>query len=121
MDPQEFSESLDKYADVAIGIGVNLQKGQRLSIIASTDTLPLARKLMVSAYKAGAKYVDVLLWDGELERLRFEHAQPESLTHVPDWMLARYLEYFAHGEASLIIASVDPDLFAGIDPGLIAT
>jgi aminopeptidase len=120
MNESELSQSLDKYADVAIKIGVNLQKGQRLSIITDTESLVLVRRLVISAYKAGAKFVDVLINDRPLERIRFEHAQPESLTEAPEWLLARLLEYWAHGEASLIVFSATPDLFAGIDPELAA-
>ena len=111
---------LTKYADVVVKVGLNLRKGQRLSIRAIIDDGPFIRKVAESAYKAGAQYVDVLWTDERISRIRFEHADPETITDIPDWMIPRFEEYYARGDAELAILSSDPDLFDGIDPELIA-
>ena len=120
MNPQAFDELLSKYADVIVRIGLNVRKDQILSIRGILEDAPLIRKVTASAYKAGAKYVDVLWNDEPSARLRFEHADPESITYLPDWIFQRYEEYMKNGEAELAIASTDPDLFAGIDSDLLA-
>ena len=120
MNPQAFDELLSKYADVIVHIGLNVRKDQILSIRGILEDAPLIRKVTTSAYKAGAKYVDVLWNDEPSARLRFEHADPESITYLPDWIFQRYEEYMKNGEAELAIASTDPDLFAGIDSDLLA-
>jgi aminopeptidase len=120
MTEQEFDTLLGKYADVVVHIGLNLRKGQRLLIRGILDDAPLIRKVTESAYKAGAIYVDVLFTDERITRLRFEHADPETLTEVPNWLYARYEEYYERMDAELAIASSDPDLLAGIAPDLIA-
>ena len=120
MNPQEFDELLSKYADVIVLSGLNVRKDQILSIRGILEDAPLIRKVTASAYKAGAKYVDVLWNDEPSARLRFEHADPESITYLPDWIFQRYEEYMKNGEAELAIASTDPDLFAGIDSDLLA-
>ena len=111
---------LGKYADVVVRIGLNLRKGQRLLLRGILDDAPLVRKVTESAYKAGAVYVDVAYTDEQITRIRFEHADPETLTEVPNWIFARYEEYYERMDAELAISSGDPELLTGIDPDLIA-
>ena len=120
MDTQEFETLLGKYADVVVGIGLAIRKGQVLSIRAILEDAPFVRKVVASAYRAGAKYVDVNWIDEASERLRFEHADPETITYIPDWAYTRLEEYYKNGDATLAIASNNPDLFAGIDSDLLA-
>jgi aminopeptidase len=121
MTEQEFAQSLEKYADVVVKVGLNLRRGQRLSIRATIETVDFVRKVVESAYKAGARYVDVLWTDEQVNRLRLQHADPETLTDLPGWIYPRMEEYRKNGEAELAIAAIDPDLFAGIDPDRMAT
>ena len=102
MNNETFDQLLEKYADVTVHVGLNLRKGQRLMIQALLDDAPFVRKVTESAYKAGAIYVDVLFTDEKLTRLRFEHADPESITEVPDWTFARNEEYFKRADASWV-------------------
>jgi aminopeptidase len=117
---QEFNELLGKYADVVVHIGLNLRKGQRLLIRGILEDAPLIRKVTESAYKAGALLVEVAYGDERITRIRFEHADPNTLTDVPNWLYTRYEEYYERMDAELAIASTDPDLLAGIAPDLIA-
>lgn len=120
MTEQEFDQLLSKYADVVVRIGLNLRKGQRLILRGILEDAPLMRKVAESAYKAGAVYVEPIYTDERIARIRFEHADPESLTEVPNWMLTRYEEYYERMDAELAIHSSDPELLSGIDPDLIA-
>jgi aminopeptidase len=120
MNTLDFNEKLAKYADVVVRVGLNLRKGQRLMVRAGIEEAPFVREIVTQAYRAGARYVDVMLVDERLKRIRFEHASPDSLTEVPDWPLRRSLEYYERADASLSIYSDDPDLLDGIDADLIA-
>jgi aminopeptidase len=120
MNEQEFDNLLSKYADVVVQVGLNLRKGQILSIRGILEDAPFIRKVTRSAYKAGAKYVDVLWNDESSQRTRFEYADPETIAYIPDWILQRYEEFYKDGNAELAIASTNPDLFEGIDPDLLA-
>jgi aminopeptidase len=73
-----------------------------------------------SAYKAGAKYVDVLISDEKLSRIQYELADPQDITYVPDWVMTRYENHYKDGNAELAIHSADPNLLEGISPELIA-
>lgn len=120
MDQQEFDRLLEKYADVTVHIGLNLRKGQSLSIRGILEDAPFIRKVVESAYKAGAKYVDVLWTDEKTNRLFFEYANEENIEIIPEWVLPRFEEYYRRGDADLAVYSADPNLLSGIDPELIA-
>ena len=120
MDQQEFDKLLSKYADVTVQIGLGLKKDQVLFIDGILEDAPFIRKVVKSAYQAGAKYVDVLWSDEALGRTHYENATPENITHYPDWPFSRLEEYYKNGDARLAIASNNPDLLDGIDSDLIA-
>ena len=120
MNEQEFDQLLTKYADVIVKIGLHLRKGQRLAIRAILEDAPFIRKVAQSAYQAGAEYVDVYWVDEKISRLFFEHANPETVEIVPEWLFHRYEEYQKRGDATLGMLSIDPNLLEGINPDLIA-
>ena len=110
-------ELLDKYAELAIKIGLNLTPGQRLLISdAPVQLVPLVRLLTKHAYLAGARFVDVMWSDQELERLRLEYGPPEVVNEFPDWSVQATMGYLDAGDAALRVAAQDPDLMAGQDP-----
>ncbi len=120
MTETEFDQMLGRYADVVVRIGLHLRKGQRLLIRAILEDAPLVRKVVESAYKAGAVFVDVAYTDERLTRIRLEHAAAESLTEVPNWVFSRFEEYYERMDAELAITSSDPELLSGIAPDRIA-
>ena len=120
MNAQTFDELLSKYADVVVKVGLDLRNDQRLAIRAILEDAPFVRKVTESAYKTGARYVDILWSDEPSERIRMEHADDNALIDIPDWILTRYEEFYKRGDAELAIYSSDPDLLEGIDPDRIA-
>ena len=114
-----FQKSLEKYADIIVNIGLNLKKHQRLNISAGIPDIELVRQVAIKAYQLGVPYVDVRWADERLTRIRFDNADPESLTEVPNWLIAREHEYGERGDALLSISSSDPNLLEGVDPALI--
>ena len=112
-DPQ----LLEKYAELVIKVGLNLNPGQRLMIAGVPVQLaPLVRVLTKYAYLAGARFVEVQWKDQELDRLRLEFGPPEALDEFPDWRVQVVLDYFEAGDAYLGINAEDPDLMASQDP-----
>ncbi|GAB4539084.1 MAG: aminopeptidase [Anaerolineales bacterium] len=116
MNEQEFNAMLKKYADVVVKVGLNLRSDQRLLVRGLIEDAPFIRAVTESAYKAGARYVDVSFSDEKTGRIRLEHAAEDSLSDLPDWMLTRYEEFAKRGDAQLAIHSSDPNLYDGIDP-----
>src|SRR5262245_33490145 len=124
-----FEQNLEKYAEVIVKVGLNLQPGQRLLIGASAfsnmgaplESVALVRAVTTKAYDAGARYVDVIWDDGQLNLVRFQHAPRDSFEELSRWKIDTTYEYGERGDALLVIYAEDPDLLSGQDTGLVAT
>jgi aminopeptidase len=87
----EFEKKLEKYAEVILKIGLNLQPKQRLLIGGpsffqdgiSFDNAPLIRIITEKAYKMGANLVDVIWADEQLRPIRFKYGSKKSLRLYP--------------------------------------
>ncbi|KQR35123.1 hypothetical protein ASF71_16190 [Deinococcus sp. Leaf326] len=117
--PLTFEERLDRYAALLVRIGVNLQAGQRLLISTDLECAPLARLITKHAYQAGAPLVNVIWNDALTARVRFQHADPDTLSTFPQWRADLWRETAERGDAFLHVTSDDPTLLADIDVDLI--
>ena len=115
-----FEQKLNKYAELVVKVGVNIQKGQILVILASIESALFTRQVVKKAYEAGAKHVYVDWTDEEVSRIKYELAPEEAFNEVPEWMVAQREEIVEKGGAFLSIVSQSPDLLKGIDPKRIA-
>ena len=123
--PFPSQESLQKYAELIIRIGLNLREGQRLLINNLTTrgvplhTAPLVREVAKAAYKAGARYVDVLWGDEELLKTRVQMAPRDSFDEFSDWQVKASMDLFEQDGAALTIRSNNPDLMDGEDSEIV--
>jgi aminopeptidase len=124
----EFEQNLEKYAEVIVKIGLNVQPGQRLLIAGNTYThgipleaAPLVRKVTRKAYEVGARFVDVIWKDEQLDLIRFQNAPRDSFTEASLWEPETKVKYAKNGDAMMIISTQTPDLFKDQDPELITT
>lgn len=115
-----FEEKLRHYAALTIAVGINLQPGQKLYISAPTPTYEFTRLLVEEAFRKGARDVYVDWSDEQVRHTRLKHASTETLTTVPDWMLARRLEVAQEGGAFLNVLAENPELMKDIDPEKLA-
>ena len=114
-----FEVNLQKYADLLVRVGLNLQPKQRLLIYAPLPSAPLVHQVAVCAYQIGARLVDVLYYDDQLLLTRFQHGPRESFDEVSPWRARASYEYAQQGDAVLSIVGQDPDLLKDYDPELI--
>ena len=118
----EFEQNLDKYAEVIVRVGLNLQHGQRLLITrAPLELTPLVRLIVTKAYQVGARLVDVMWNDDQLRLIRFQHAPRDSFEEFPEWRANAALQVAKAGDAVLGLLAENPDLLFEQDPELIAT
>lgn len=113
-------QTKEKYAELALRKGVNLQKNQALLINAPIETADFTRIVVRKAYELGAKDVHVRWSDDELTRLKYEHASTEVLENYPQWLVDMQESFAQDGGALLSIYSTDPDLLKDIDPSRVA-
>src|SRR5918997_3662401 len=71
-------QRLDRLAEMAVKVGVNLAPGQELVMTAPIEALPLVRRITEHAYKAGASLVTTLFSDDETTLQRFQYGSDES-------------------------------------------
>jgi aminopeptidase len=108
-------QKLDKLAEVAIRVGLGLRPGQELVMTASVDTLPLARRIIEHAYRAGASLVTTLLSDDTSALLRYRHSSDEGFDHAPSWLYDGMATAFRSGAARLAVTGSDPMLLSKED------
>jgi aminopeptidase len=116
----DLGQSFEKYADLVIKVGLNLQADQRLVIRVPVEATELTRVLTAKAYDVGCRYVDVSYADEELELIRFEHAPKDSFEEFPTWRVKGMIERAEEGAAFLSISGNNPDLLKGQDTDLVA-
>lgn len=115
-----FQQQLEKYAELAVKVGVNVQPGQTLVVNASLDAVEFVREVAKKAYAAGAKNVQVDWNDDEVSRIKYEMAPDDAFTEYPMHRAKEREELAENGAAFMAIVSSSPDLFKGIDPERIA-
>ena len=116
----DFEKSLERYADVVVRVGVGLQPGQRLNIRASVETAPFVRQAVASAYRAGARLVDVLWTDDGVELARYRLAPRDSFEELANAVPDALLKGGERGDAVLSVHAVNPTLLKDQDPDLVA-
>jgi aminopeptidase len=112
--------TLDRFADLVVGFGANVQPDQIVAIGCEPGKEYLTRALAVSAYRHGAKFVDVTWFDPYIKRARIEHADPATLEFVPSWYGERVLALGELHSARVALSGPSvPGLLADLDPTLI--
>lgn len=105
----------NKYAELIIKVGINLQKGQDVIIHASTNSPKFVNTVTEYAYKNGARKVTVEWNNEEQSRLNYKHMDVEDLKEFPEWMLKKW-EYNTDKLPCLVhIIDESPDFLEGID------
>ncbi len=112
----EFQKNLDRLAEVAVHAGLGLAPGQELVMTATLDALPLARRIIEHAYKAGASVVTPLFTDEESSLLRFRYGSDAGFDAAPSWLYEGMAQAYRSGAARLAITGNDPALLSQQDP-----
>lgn len=125
----EFEVNLEKYAELIVTVGLNVQPGQRLLIGAPIrgfrgtplELAPLVRLIAAKAYQVGARLVDVIWNDDQLYLVRLQHAPRDSFEECPTWRADATLQVAKAGDAMLLFLAENPDLVTDQDPESVAT
>ena len=111
---------LDRLAEVAIKVGLQLQEGQDLLLTAPAVALPLVRKIAEHAYKAGAGIVTPIMSDDELTLARYRFGHGSSFDRAANWLYEGMAKAFSSNTARLAIVGDNPMLLSGEDPNKVA-
>ena len=119
----ELQDKLQQYAELLVGVGMNVQKDQPVFIRSSVDALELTHYIVEAAYKRGASDVKVEYSDDKLSRLKFEYESVEFFEKdaVKSYEVEKRMDYVKRGAANLALITQDPDLLNGIDSEKLST
>src|SRR6266511_3141013 len=106
------------FADLIVNFGANVQEGQIVDLVSALGKEEFTRAITVSAYRRGAKFVDVLYWDPHLKKARVENASDDVLEFIPPWYGERALQLGRERGATISLSGpTEPHLFDDLDPG----
>jgi aminopeptidase len=107
----------ERLADLAVGLGANVQPGQIVAVSADIGLEEVVREVVAAAYQRGAKFVDVSYYDPHVKRARIEHAEYDTLDFVPRWYGDRaYALGESHAARVVIAGPSHPHALDGLDP-----
>jgi aminopeptidase len=107
-------ERLERYAELAVRVGANVQPGQEVFLFPAVEHHELARALTRQAYRAGASYVHVLYNDGHTRRAMIELGPDEALTYSPEW-LKTFVTSITGNALLATTGDPEPELLADLD------
>ena len=111
------NDRLDRYAELVVRVGANVQPGQWVDLLAAVEHAPVVRAVARASYRAGASYVDVRYTDMHVRRALIEHAGDDVISWTPPWLLER--ERSIGEDRAAVIAltgDAEPELLADL-PG----
>ncbi len=111
---------LERLAEVAVRVGLQLREGQDLVITAPVVALPLVRLIAKHAYKAGAGLVTPFFADDEMALARYENASGASFGRAASWLYEGMAKAYSDGAARLAIAADNPMLLSSQDPAKVS-
>lgn len=116
----DIEKSIEKYAKLAVKVGINLKKKEGLIIGTSKYGLPLARKVAHEAYLLGAKHVEIMFNDDDITLSRYNYGKDFALNYVPEWKIDSLVKMYEEDYQHLFISSPDPELLINVPSDVIA-
>jgi aminopeptidase len=114
--------SLRRYADAIVRASLGIEKGDTFVVNGEPEHRELLVAIAESAYRAGARFVDVVTGDPLVMRARLLHGSDDALGALSPWALRRFREASApHGALAQITGDGEANYLDGVPPQRIAT
>ena len=111
IDPQ-----IKKYADLVVRKGAHVKPGQEVVVQGPVETADFVRKLVASAYAAGAGHVTVIWSDDTVTRLTYENVDLSWFENTPEWQRVQLNSLAEAGACFIYVEGTDPEALKHIDP-----
>lgn len=112
---------LEKYAKLAVQVGINLKEKEGLIITSTTDGLELSRLIAKEAYLAGAKHVELVLNDDEFGLMRYRYGKDFVFDSYPEWKVTNTRDIYEDNYHHVFVISPNPELLKEVDPEKVKT
>lgn len=114
---QDLETLKQRYAELIVKIGVNLQPDQCVLLSAEIVVRDFVVRLVDECYRAGAKFVMVQWLEPKTAHSRLQHAAEADLDYVPSFEVARLTQQADERWARIALTSEEfPDIMSDIDP-----
>jgi aminopeptidase len=114
--------ALARYADAIVRASLGIEKGDTLVVNGEPEHRELLVAIAESAYRAGARFVDVVTGDPLVMRARLLHGSDDALGAISPWALRRLREASGpHGALAQIAGEGEAGYLDGVPPQRIAT
>jgi aminopeptidase len=116
------TELAARYAEVVVGIGVNVRPGQRVVVRGLVEHAELARAVAEAAYAAGAERVDVLYEDAHVRRSGIAHGASAALAEGTLAELVALDRFEQHPGETVYVrltGNPEPHLLDDLDPAAV--
>ena len=115
------SERLERYAELAVRVGANVQPGQEVVLVYQVEHTEIARAMARAALAAGARKILPSIADLPLRKAAIELGPEDELGRTPGYLLD-WMRSWRETRPALVQLTGDPDpkLFDGLDPVLVA-
>lgn len=107
---------IEKYAKLAVVMGVNIQKDQTLILNTNVLATEMTQAVVKAAYEAGAKEVIVNYVDEIVSKYHYTYQDVDTLSNVPQWLIDSKLDYIKEGACMLRLCCDIPGVMESIDP-----
>ena len=112
---------LRKYAELAVKIGANVQKGQLVMINCPVNNSEFGRMIAEESFKVGAKDVTILWNDEDFSKIRLENGELDIFEVVPQYNIDTRKYFVENNSAIISVSSLNPEIYLGVDSEKIKT
>ena len=105
----------ENYAKLAVKIGINLQKGQDVSITASTRLVDIVKELVKECYENGARSVKVEWTNEQIDKLHWLYQDTEVMSEVLTWQEEKAKYNAETLPCKIYVDDEDPNAYEGVD------
>ncbi len=118
--PATLAQRMERYAELVVRLGANVQPGQDVMLTTDVEHLDLARLIVEHAYAAGARRVETRFLDDQLRRSAIVHRAEDALRTAYGWEMAMVEEARQRDDVWIWLTTVsDQSTFKGLDPKLV--
>ena len=106
---------IKKYAEVIVGIGVNVQEGDNVLVNTGTEMPELSRAVVRECWRRGARDVVTIIKDDEMTLARYEEGRDEVFDVLPDFEVAYHESMLKERYHRISLRAPSLDLLRHID------
>lgn len=108
-------KQMEKFAELAVRVGANMQKGQEVVIRCDVQCADFAHLIAKKAYELGAKLVHMEWRDEKLDRINMLDADKTALCKIPEYQTAGWQYAIDHKCCMIALSTEDPNKYKDCD------